>query len=203
MKPDNYKTIDKSTEAVFKDKGSKFIARTFHVESEEEVKEILGSIKKEYYDARHHCYAYLINPEDEHSRSNDDGEPAGTAGKPIINQILSKELINILVVVVRYFGGTKLGVSGLINAYKSVTNDALSKAEIINRFIYRHIELTFEYPMMNEVMRLVKEEEIEIVGQNLGLSCVIKIQVKKNNVKKIISRLNDKHAIHYELLINK
>ena len=202
MEPDSYNTIEKEGEGVFKDRGSKFIARAFPVETEEQVKEILTELRKEYYDARHHCYAYRINPEVEQFRSNDDGEPSGTAGKPILNQLLSKELMNVLVVVIRYFGGTKLGVSGLINAYKSATNEALNNVSIVNRFIYRQIVIRFEYPLMNSVMKLVKEEEIEMLEQNFDINCVIKIQVKKSALDKIIFKLEDMREISFDVLKN-
>lgn len=202
MDPDSYNTIEKDGEGLFKDRGSKFIARAFPVETEEQVKEILAELRKEYYDARHHCYAYRINPEGEQFRSNDDGEPSGTAGKPILNQLLSKELMNVLVVVIRYFGGTKLGVSGLINAYKTATNEALNNVSIVKRFIYRQIEIRFEYPLMNSVMKLVKEEGVEMLEQNFDLNCVIKIQVKKSGLEKIIFKLEDMREIKFDVLEN-
>lgn len=202
MEPDSYNTIEKDGEGLFKDRGSKFIARAFPVETEEQVKEILAELRKEYYDARHHCYAYRINPEGEQFRSNDDGEPSGTAGKPILNQLLSKELMNVLVVVIRYFGGTKLGVSGLINAYKTATNEALNNVSIVKRFIYRQIEIRFEYPLMNSVMKLVKEEGVEMLEQSFDLNCVIKIQVKKSGLEKIIFKLEDMREIKFDVLEN-
>jgi len=203
MEPDNFFTIVAASEGIFKDKGSKFIARAFPVENEEQVKEILTMLRKEYYDARHHCYAYRFNAEEEQFRSNDDGEPSGTAGKPILNQLLSKELMNVLVVVIRYFGGTKLGVSGLINAYKTATIDALENAKIIKRFIYRQIEIRFEYPIMNSVMRLIKEEVVEVLEQNFDLNCVIKIQIKKSELEKIIFKLEDLREVRFEVLKNR
>jgi len=202
MEPDSYNTIEKESEGVFKDRGSKFIARAFPVETEEQIKEILTVLRKEYYDARHHCYAYRINPEDEQFRSNDDGEPSGTAGKPILNQLLSKELMNILVVVIRYFGGTKLGVSGLIHAYKTATLDAIENSTTVNRFIFRQVVIRFEYPMMNSVMKLVKEEEVEMLEQNFDLNCVIKIQIKKSALEKIIFKLGDMRDISFDVLEN-
>ena len=202
MEPDSFFTIDSAGEGIFKDKGSRFIARAFPVENEEQVKEILVNLKKEYYNARHHCYAFRFNPEEEQFRSNDDGEPSGTAGKPILNQLLSKELMNILVVVVRYFGGTKLGVSGLINAYKCATIDALENTKIVKRFIYRQIEIRFEYPLMNSVMSLVKEEAVEVLEQNFNLNCVIKIRIKKIDLKKIIFKLEELREINFDVLIN-
>ncbi|HEY9113959.1 MAG TPA: YigZ family protein [Bacteroidales bacterium] len=202
METDSFFTIESECEGSFKDRGSKFIAKVFPVETEEQVKEILTTLRKEYYDARHHCYAYRINPEDEQFRSNDDGEPSGSAGKPILNQLLSKELMNVLVVVIRYFGGTKLGVSGLINAYKTATLDAIENSKIVKRYIFRQIEVRFEYPQMNSVMRFVKEADIEVLDQNFDLNCVIKIQIKKSELEQIIFRLEEMREICFDVLIN-
>lgn len=191
MESDSYKTILKQTESLYKEKGSKFIARVFHVETEADCKEVLLQIKKEFHDARHHCYAYRINPELEETRSNDDGEPSGTAGKPILNQIFSFNLYNVMVVVVRYFGGTKLGVSGLINAYKTSTRETLSKAKKIKRFITQQFLLKFEYPLMNDVMRIIKEEDLKSSPPEMTTNCVIKIEIKKNNIDRIKIRLEN------------
>jgi len=176
----DYKTIVSESEGYFKDKGSKFIALAFHVETEDEVKEIREAVRKKYYDARHHCYAFRINPENEFSRSSDDGEPSGTAGKPILNQLLSHEITNCLIIVVRYFGGTKLGVSGLINAYKTAAIDAIDANKIIKKFITRNIELSFEYPLMNSVMRVIKDENLKITGQDFNINCRLFLEIKKN-----------------------
>ena len=192
MEPDSFLTIKGESEGLFKDKGSKFIAKAYPVENEGQVN----------HDARHHCYAYRINPEDEQFRSNDDGEPSGTAGKPILNQLLSKELMNVMVVVIRYFGGTKLGVSGLINAYKNATIEALNNSSIVKQFIYRQIEIRFDYLLMNSVMRLIKEEDADIVEQNFNLNCVIKIQIKKSGLEKIIFKLQELHEISFDVLKN-
>ena len=189
MKQDFYKTLTRSSEGFYKEKGSKFIARIYPIETEEEFKTVLASVKKEFYDARHHCFAYRINPENEQFRSSDDGEPSGTAGKPMLNQLLSFELFNVLVVVVRYFGGTKLGVSGLINAYKTATRDAISQSKIVTNFITRNLNLHFEYPLMNDVMRIVKEEQLEVMEQKFEISCILKIKVKKNDLVKVAFRL--------------
>lgn len=182
-----YKTIIKPSEGLYKEKGSKFIAHVFHVESEEEVKDSLNQIKKQYHNARHHCYAYRLNPENELFRSNDDGEPSGTAGKPILNQILSYELFDVLVVVVRYFGGTKLGVSGLIRAYKAVTVDALEQAEVIQKSITRNIEIRFEYVLLNDVMRIIKEEDLAVLNQQFDNNCFMILEVQKNREEIIKS----------------
>jgi uncharacterized YigZ family protein len=202
MDKDSFFTIQSESEGNYKERGSKFIAKAYPIESEEQIKEIFSLLRKEYYDARHHCYAYRFNPEDEQFRSNDDGEPSGTAGKPILNQLLSKELMNVLVVVIRYFGGTKLGVSGLINAYKMATIDALEKVKIVKRFVFRQIEIKFEYPMMNSVMRLIKEEDVEVLEQNFDLNCVIKIKIKKSELGKILLKLEELRNISFDVLIN-
>lgn len=199
---DSFLTIRSNSEGLYKEKGSKFIARAFPVENEDDVKEVLQKLKKEYYDARHHCYAYRISPEDEKFRSNDDGEPSGSAGKPILNQLLSKELMNVLVVVVRYFGGTKLGVSGLINAYKTATLEALNNADVIKRFLYRQIEIRCTYAHLNSVLRIIKEEDAEILTRDFSLDCVIKIQIKRNDLEKIIFKMNEAREFSFEVLNN-
>lgn len=177
-----FNTLTANSEGYYKAKGSKFIALAYHVESEQGAKDVLTTVRKKYYDARHHCYAYRINPEKEFSRSSDDGEPSGTAGKPILNQLLSFELYNVLIVVVRYFGGTKLGVSGLIMAYKSATRDAIHNNKIVKTYITRQINLSFEYPLMNHVMRVIKEEKIKLINQDFDTNCKIKVEIKKNAI---------------------
>lgn len=190
MFDDTYNIITNSGEGLYKDKGSKFIAQAFPVGSETEAKEGIEEIKKKFHDARHHCYAYMIGPDKSCFRSNDDGEPSGTAGKPILNQILSKDLTNICVVVVRYFGGTKLGVSGLINAYKSATREALDQANVEERTIDEVYSLQFEYPLMNEVMRILKEENLQQINPRFELSCYLEIKIRKNEAKKIVEKFN-------------
>lgn len=195
MRTDDYKTIKTSATGIYKDKGSKFIAISRYVSSEEEFKVFLEETKKEYYDARHHCYAWRLGLEDEKYRSNDDGEPSGTAGKPILNQIQSYELFNTAVIVVRYFGGTKLGVSGLISAYKSATRDALGQSVIVKRFIYNTLEIRFKYPRLNDIMRIVKEEKIYISEQIFELECLLRVKIKKNDTDRVITRLTCLHDI--------
>ena len=185
---DRYKTIKGSAEGYYKEKGSKFIARAFHVETEEKAKEYLLQMRKEYHDARHHCYAFRIHPENEFFRSSDDGEPSGTAGKPILNQILSAELYDVLVVVIRYFGGTKLGVPGLIRAYKTATRDALEQAEIVTLSITRTLTLLFDYQQMNPVMRIVKEENLQVVKQDFAMRCELVLQVERNWEKHVVEK---------------
>jgi len=183
MEISEYNVITNNVEGYYKNKGSKFIAIIYHVESEEDVKEALVVTRKKYYDARHHCFAYRINPEKEYTRSSDDGEPSGTAGKPILNQILSFGLYNTLIVVIRYFGGTKLGVSGLILAYKSAARDAIKDSKIVKVHITRDIVVDFEYPLMNSVMRVVKEEKLKIYKQDFTSDCKISLRIKKDSLK--------------------
>lgn len=185
---DSYKTIVGWAEGLFKEKGSKFISRVYHVAHEEEVRNIQDAVRKEFHDARHHCFAYRMGPEPELSRSSDDGEPSGTAGKPILNQIYSFELFNVLIIVVRYFGGTKLGVSGLINAYKTAAREAIENARMVTHFLTQEIELHFEYPLMNSIMRLIKEEDLKILNQGFDTHSVIKIEVKLGDLEKVLFR---------------
>ena len=185
---DRYNTIKGTSEGYYKEKGSKFIARAFHVESEEEAKEYLLQMKKEYHDARHHCYAFRIKPEDEFFRSSDDGEPSGTAGKPILNQIFSADLFDVLVVVTRYFGGTKLGVPGLIRAYKTATRDAIDRAEVTELTITRTLTLLFDYPLMNKIMRIVKEENLPVSKQDFALRCALVVRVERNKEKALTEK---------------
>lgn len=177
---DTYRTIKEKSTGLYKEKGSKFIALAMPFESEAAIKAELESIRKEYYDARHHCYAYVLGPDKSAWRVNDDGEPSGTAGRPIHGQIQSFDLTNILVVVIRYFGGTKLGVSGLINAYKSATQDALQQAEIIEKTVNEIYELKFTYANMNDVMRVVKEENVDIIDSQFGMECIITYRIRKS-----------------------
>ncbi len=195
-----YKTVVKPSEGLYREKGSKFISLLEHVESEQECMDFLHRVKKEYHDARHHCYAYRIDPENEMYRSQDDGEPSGSAGKPILNQVLSYELYNVMIIVVRYFGGTKLGVSGLINAYKTSTREAIDSARIVVRHLTRLYELRFDYPRMNDVMRVIKEEKLKIMDQDFSLSCFIKIEIKKNQLEKIILRIENLRDVEMKSL---
>lgn len=196
---DTYRTIASKSEGLYKEKGSKFIALAYPVRSEEEVKEILAKLRRDYHDARHHCYAYVIGAKGEHWRTNDDGEPSGTAGKPIHGQIVSKGVTNVLVVVIRYFGGTKLGVSGLINAYKASAQDALNNAEIATRTVDNVYRVNFSYLAMNDVMKLVKDEDLIIIEQNFDTSCsmVIKVRQSKSHiVSKRVEKI-DSASINY------
>ena len=191
MTDDTYKMLSAPGEGLYKEKGSKFLAFAFTVYSEEEVKAALGDIKKKYYDARHHCYAFMIGPERACFRSSDDGEPSGTAGKPILNQILSREVTNTCIVVVRYFGGIKLGVPGLINAYKTAARDALDNAEIVEKTVNEVYSLQFGYPLMNEVMRVMKEAGLEQLNPRFEMDCYVEFSTRKNEAEKIVSKFKN------------
>ncbi len=188
MFDDTYKMLSAPGEGLYKEKGSKFIASAFTVMSEDDVKKALAEVKKKYYDARHHCYAYMIGPDKSCFRSSDDGEPSGTAGKPILNQILSKEVTNVCVIVVRYFGGVKLGVSGLINAYKTAARDALDNAQIIDKTVDEVYSLQFPYPLMNEVMRVMKEVGLEQQNPRFEMDCYLEFSTRKSEAENIVSK---------------
>ncbi|MGY3051918.1 putative YigZ family protein [Pedobacter sp. UYEF25] len=188
MSIDQFKTIATSAESIFSNKGSKFIGYAYPVRTEEEIKNILLALKSQHKKAGHFCYAYRLNI-DGIFRSNDDGEPAGSAGKPILNCLLSEKLENILIVVVRYFGGKLLGVPGLINAYKTASLMALDKATIIEDFNKIALQITFTHLYMNDVMQIVKFEDIEVFEQQFDLKCGLKFWVKKSLAFHVINRL--------------
>lgn len=189
MFDDTYKTIAGPSEGIYSEKRSKFIAYAFPVTSEQEVKQRLAEIQKKHWDARHHCYAYILGPNKEAYRMNDNGEPSGTAGRPIHGQLLSKDLTDILLIVVRYFGGIKLGVSGLQNAYKVAAKEALDNAKIIEKTVQEKYRVTFEYLHMNEVMQILKNPEITIVDRQSDMQCVYTIMVRLSIADKTISAL--------------
>ncbi len=182
---DTYLTINATSEGLFKEKGSKFIAYAYPVSTEEDIKNNLAVLRKLHPSARHHCYAYRLGADKQAYRANDDGEPSNTAGKPIFGQIQSKDLTNVLVVIVRYFGGTLLGVSGLINAYKQAAADALANATIIEKTVDEVYEIKFEYLQMNDVMKIIKDEALTILSQNFELTCVLSFSVRKSNSIKV------------------
>ncbi len=182
---DTYKTIRIPSTGMYKEKGSKFLAFAYPVDTEEQIKKNIQDLKKEYFDARHHCYAYRMGTAGEQWRANDDGEPSSTGGKPILGQLLSNELTNILVVVVRYFGGIQLGVPGLINAYRSATTDALANAQIIEKTAKETLTLLFHYNAMNEIMKLAKDEQLDILEQNFDMECRLKVAVRKNKTGEV------------------
>jgi len=187
---DTYRTIGANYEGIFRDKGSKFIAYAFPFKSEEKLKDLLQEVKSLHPKARHHCWAYRLTPDRNVFRVNDDGEPSGTAGRPILNALLSADITNIIVVVVRYFGGTLLGVPGLINAYKSATQDALDQAQIIERTVNDSYGLTFDYLNMNDVMRIIKEEGLEIEKQEFDNNCYLEFEVRKMQVNRVVERFS-------------
>ena len=176
-------------EAIYTEKRSKFIAIALPVHSVEEVKAHLEVYQKKYYDARHVCYAYMLGHERTDFRANDNGEPSGTAGKPILGQINSNELTDILIIVVRYFGGIKLGTSGLIVAYKTAAAEAIAEAEIIEKTVDEEVTVLFEYPFMNDIMRIVKEEEPAIVAQTYDMDCSMTLRIRKSHMEKLRTRL--------------
>ena len=192
---DTYLTLKKESEGFYKEKGSKFLSFAFVVEDEEEIKEHMAALKKQYYDARHHCYAYVLGEQGDRYRANDDGEPGHSAGDPILGQIRSKNLTNTLIVVVRYFGGTKLGVSGLINAYKTAAADALENNIIVEHLILSKIKIRFEYPQLNQVMFLVKEFDLKIIDQQMEMSCAMTLGVRLSLEATFRTKLKDFHEI--------
>ncbi|HEY3371791.1 MAG TPA: YigZ family protein [Prolixibacteraceae bacterium] len=186
---DTFRTIEMPSEGLFKDKGSRFIAFAFPVNSEEEIKEIVQSIKKEHHSARHHCYAWQLGVEKSLFRANDDGEPSSTAGKPILGQIQSFDLTNILIVVVRYFGGTLLGVSGLINAYRNAALDAINKAGVIEKLVEKWLLIEFDYSAMNEVMKVFKDEKLLQINPQFDLKCKVKTHIRLRESNRIVQEL--------------
>lgn len=189
---DEFKTISKaSPEVLFKEKGSKFLGYAFPISSEEEVTPILQELKEKHHKARHWCYAWRLGVETDTFRANDDGEPNNSAGQPIYGQILSFELTNILVVVVRYFGGTKLGVGGLVQAYKTAANLALESSSIIQKTVNVFFEIEFDYIDMNRIMRVIKEENISIIEQKMEMSCCFKISIRKKEAQNIRNKIEN------------
>jgi len=192
---DTYLTLKGYSEGFYKEKGSKFLAFAFVIKSEEDAKEKLKELKKKYFDARHHCYAYILGVHSEKFRANDDGEPGHSAGDPILGQIRSSGLTNTLIVVVRYFGGTKLGISGLINAYKTATADAIANNSVVENLIYAEFSIQFDYPQLNRAMKLVKDFDLKILSQNMELSCSMTLGVRISLEEDVKSRLQDIHEI--------
>ena len=186
---DTYRTIEGEEQAVYTEKRSKFIAIAIPVASHSEIKEYIDVYQKKYYDARHVCYAYMLGYERKDFRANDNGEPSGTAGKPILGQINSNELTNILIIVVRYFGGIKLGTSGLIVAYREAASLAIQECRIIEKTVDEDIEVMFEYPFMNDVMRIVKDLSPQIIEQSYDMDCSMKLRIRRSLMQPLRSRL--------------
>lgn len=198
MDKDTYKTILASSEGIYTEKRSKFIATALPVRTVEEVKAYLETWQKKYYDARHICYAYMLGYERKDFRANDNGEPSGTAGKPILGQINSNELTDILLIVVRYFGGIKLGTSGLIVAYRTAAAEAIAAASIIEKTVDEVVTVLFEYPFMNDVMRIVKEEGPEIVEQSYDIDCRMSLRIRRSIMPRLRTRLEKVETLRIE-----
>ena len=192
---DTYNMLAATGEGLYKEKGSKFIASAFTVMNEDEAKAAIAEIRKKYFDARHHCFAYMIGPDKKIFRASDDGEPSGTAGKPILNQILSKDVTNVCVVVTRYFGGIKLGTSGLINAYKTASREALDNAQVVEKTINEIYSLEFEYPLMNDVMRIMKEENLDTLNPRFEMDCYMEFSTRKNAASKIAEKFSNLYGV--------
>ena len=186
---DTFKTISKPSEGIFKDKGSRFIAYLYPIQSELDIKDIIAELKSIHPKASHHCWALRLSQDRSIFRFNDDGEPSGTAGRPILNTLLSFDLTNVIAVVVRYFGGTLLGIPGLINAYKTATMEAIQASEIIEKTVDLVFKIEFSHSVMNEVMKVVKDENIKIFNQSFDLNCTFNLEIRQSQVNKVIDRL--------------
>ena len=197
---DEYKTISSPSNGIYKEKGSKFLSFAEPAETEDQAKEILERYRKQYHDARHHCFAWAIGYHRELQRMNDDGEPSGTAGKPIFGQILSFGLTNIIIIVVRYFGGTKLGTSGLINAYKTASRDSLEKAGYCIKTINDIFEIGFDYPDTSEVMKIIKDQSVEIIKSHYTDTCKLIISVRKTNATNLTDNLRSTNKVKISYL---
>ena len=195
---DSYKSIASESRGLFKDNGSRFIAHAYPVETEEEVKEIVAALKKEYYDARHHVYAYRLGYLGDKFRANDDGEPSGSSGRPVLGQIDSNELSDILVVVVRYFGGIKLGIPGLIRAYKTATADAIANAEIVEKIASKRYKVHFGYMGMNSVMKVFKDMGLDQKNQQFDMECSMETSVRLSQVDTFLERIQDVEGCRVE-----
>jgi uncharacterized YigZ family protein len=192
---DYYKSIKQPAQGIYTEKGSKFLSFAYPVSSEDEVKNHLVTLKKEYFDAKHHVYAFIIGAEGQIYRASDDGEPHNSSGLPILNQIKSFGISDVLIVVVRYFGGTKLGISGLINAYKSAAYDALSKCEIIEKFVYCNLKVISDYDNLNFVMKLIKDYNCKIIKQEFVEDCRLVFEIRLSLAEEIVSKLKTNHKI--------
>lgn len=188
---DSYLTIARRSEGLYKDRGSKFLYFAFPVRTEEEIKAELTALRKVYFDATHHCYAWILGKEGLHFRANDDEEPNHSAGDPILGQIRSRNLTNVLIVIVRYFGGTKLGVSGLIQAYKTAASMAIEENQLIREWVKAKLDIRFPYPSMNEVMKVVKANELEISGQEMGLDCRMSLIFREGLKEQVLGKFEE------------
>jgi uncharacterized YigZ family protein len=197
---DTYQTIEKPAEGIFRDRGSKFLAYIYPLTSEHDIKTIVAALKQEHPKANHHCWAIRWSADRSIYRLNDDGEPSGTAGRPILNVLLSRNVTNIAGVVVRYFGGTLLGVPGLINAYKTATELALNEAKVVEKTVNDIYSVSFDYLQMNEVMRVIKEDHLEVLDQQFDNNCSIKVSVRKMQINQVLARLQKLPSIAVKYL---
>jgi len=197
MEPDTYLTVKAFSDGLYKEKGSRFIAMAWPVTTQEDIKSILEKVRKEHHSARHHCYAWMLGPNRQNYRVNDDGEPSGSAGKPILGQINAFQVTNTLIIVVRYFGGKLLGVSGLINAYRSAAESALKNGEIIELYIQDYFDLIFPYACVNDVMKVIKDEEAGQSHQNFGLECRMTINFRTSARDRILNALSRIEGLNF------
>ena len=200
MFDDTYKTLAAPSEGLYKEKGSKFLAFAYPVRTIDEVKTHLEQLRKDYFDARHHCYAYILGPNKDAWRANDDGEPSGTGGRPIHGQLLSADLTDTLIVVVRYFGGILLGASGLANAYKTAARDAIDHATIIEKTINVRYRLLFQYETMNDVMRILKEFDLKPENQHFELDCTLEADVRQSESVRFYDRVSELRTVKIEVV---
>ena len=200
MNSDIFKTITSISHGIYKEKGSRFVSVAIPISGQKEIKPIIDKIKKEHHEARHHCYAYMIGHERNIWRVNDDGEPSGTAGRPILGQINSFGLTNIIIVVSRYFGGTLLGVSGLINAYRSAAESALRNAELTEKTVNEYYKITYPYISMNDVMKILKEENIGQSEQSFDIECHILLNFRVSVKEKVLNRLSRIDGLNYRYI---
>jgi len=198
MIKDSYKTIKAISEGYYSEKRSRFIAYAIPVKTADEVKDWLSKFRKKYYDANHLCWAYMLGPERNEFRSNDDGEPSSTAGKPILGQINSNSLTDILIIVIRYFGGIELGTSGLTAAYRTAAAEAIASASIEERTVDEDIQITFDYPNLNSVMRIVKELKPEILSQSFEMTCHITLRIRKSQSNELKNRLSKVESLEIQ-----
>lgn len=194
---DTYKTIEELSEGIFRDKGSRFIAYLYPIKSDEEIKNIIAELKSLHPKARHFCWAIRMGPDRSVFRINDDGEPSGTAGRPILNTLLSNDLTNVLALVVRYFGGALLGVPGLINAYKCATMEAINQSIIVEKTIDLTFRIEFGHPVMNEVMKVIKDENLKLFNQCFDLNCRFDIAIRQSQVNQVLARLEKIEGVQW------
>ncbi|MDB5032209.1 YigZ family protein [Mucilaginibacter sp.] len=194
---DTYRTIENPSEGIFRDRGSKFLAYAYPIHSENDIKDIIASLKSVHPKANHHCWAMRLSIDRSVFKLNDDGEPSGTAGRPILNTLFSKDLTNILVAVVRYFGGTLLGVPGLINAYKMATEEALNQAVVIEKTVNDVYTISFGYLQMNDVMRIIKDADLTILNQQFDNNCGIQVSIRKMQVNMVLAKLQKLNVVKY------